>query len=115
MVRGRCRGVGVGVGVSSNLGTRSLYIGVVEVGIGVGVGVSVGVGVGVVRGLYIGVIMRTSKWTSLLYIVPPKLLPCRSQNPSHRPPFYGHSKDDYQGDFYQCLSMSINVKNLLIR
>ena len=58
-----------------------------------------GVGVGVARGLYIRGSYGTSSFSSLLYIGPPKLSHCRSQNPSQRPPFYGIDNDDYQRSY----------------
>lgn len=60
-----------------------------------------GVGVGVVRGLYIGDSYSTSSLSSLLYIGPPKLSHCRSQNPSQRPPFYGIDNDAYQRSYLE--------------
>ena len=84
---------------------------------GAGVEVCKRVGVMVVRGLYIrgrtrplyrgrtrplykggkgGSSCGTSSLSSLLYIGPPKLSHCRSQNPSQRPPLYGIDNDAYQ-------------------
>ena len=68
------------------------------------------VGVWVARGLYIRAIYSTSSLSSLLYIGPPKLSHCRSQNPSQRPPFYGIDNDAYQQNG---LLAFVNVKNLL--
>lgn len=51
------------------------------------------------RPLYKGGSCGTSSLSSLLYIGPPKLFHCRSQNPSQRPPFYGIDNDAYQQSY----------------